>query len=109
MADTFRSRNQVALVFLVVAKLLGIGGLVVGSSHRQLGGMFLGLDALFIVIAVGLCVKTMKARETEASGHKQLLKQMMQEGTLHQYLRDLQFEANATTPASPSSPQIRSI
>ena len=92
MSDSFRSRNTLALAFLIFGKLLGIGGLVVGGSHRILGGTLLGLDGLFIFIAVGVCLKTMKDRRTEESGHKDLLRQMMKEGTLNQYLRDLKAE-----------------
>ena len=92
MATPLRSRNHFALALLVVGKLFGIGGLVVGSSHRLAGGTLLGIDALFIVVAIVFCLRTMKAREAEDAGHKDLLRQMMKEGTLKQYLRDLEAE-----------------
>jgi hypothetical protein len=92
MLDTSRSRNQLALAFLVVGKLLGIVALVLGGAHRLLGGLFLGLDGLFILIAVGLCVSTMKAHAKEAHGQKEMLRQLMKEGTLDQYIRDLKKE-----------------
>lgn len=96
MPDTFRSRNQLALITLVAGKLLGIGGLILGAStHRTLGGLFLAIDGLCIVIATVLCVHTMRGRVKEEAGHKEVLAQMIREGTLKQYLRDLQAEQHA--------------
>jgi hypothetical protein len=93
MPDIFRSRNQLALTALVTGKLLGIGGLVLGASvHRTLGGLFLCIEGLCIVIATVFCVRNMRGRTKEEAGHKQVLAQMMREGTLKQYLRDLQAE-----------------
>lgn len=98
-APTLRVRNYFALTLLIVGKLLGIGGLVLGSSSRVLGGLLLGLDGIFIVAAVVLCVRTMSARTQEERGHKAILRQMMKEGTLKQYLRDLEEEQlNGTRP-----------
>ncbi|MBX3261455.1 MAG: hypothetical protein KIS78_17665 [Labilithrix sp.] len=87
-----RSRNQVALGLLIVGKLFGIAGLALGSTSRVLGGTLLGVDGLLIVVAVTICVVTMKAREREDANEKQVLRQMMKEGTLKQYLRDLEAE-----------------
>ena len=92
MSNTQRSRNYLALGLLVVGKLLGIGGLVVGSSSRVLGGTLLALDGILIVAAVVVCLRTMQARAKEDDGQKELLRQMMKEGTLKQYLRDLEDE-----------------
>jgi|GEM_PF-3281094 len=92
MPTSQRSRNYLALGLLVVGKLLGIGGLVVGSSSRVLGGTLLTLDGILIVAAVVVCVATMRARAKEDDGQKEVLRQMMKEGTLKQYLRDLEEE-----------------
>lgn len=90
MSDSTRSRNLTALALLVIGKLLGIGGLVVGvMGHRVLGGLMLGLYGLFLAVAVGLCVVTMKRRQREDVGNKEVLAQMVREGTLDQYLRDV--------------------
>lgn len=97
------NRNHLALAILVVGKLFGIAGLVVGSSSRVLGGTFLGLDGVFIVAAVVMCLRTMKAREKEDDGHKQVLRQMVREGTLKQYLRDLETEESAKAEAEAGS------
>ncbi len=96
MPDIFRSRNQLALVTLVTGKLLGIGGLILGgSTHRTLGGLLLVVDAVCIVVAIVLCARNMRGRAKEDAGHKQILAQMVREGTLQQYLRDLQEEQRA--------------
>lgn len=92
MPTSQRSRNYLALGLLIVGKLLGIGGLVVGSSSRVLGGTLLTLDGILIVAAVAVCVATMRARAKEDDGQKEVLRQMMKEGTLKQYLRDLEEE-----------------
>ena len=92
MSNPQRSRNYLALGLLIVGKLLGIGGLVVGSSSRILGGTLLALDGILITAAVIVCVGTMRARAKEDAGQKELLRQMMKEGTLKQYLRDLEDE-----------------
>ncbi|MBX3210712.1 MAG: hypothetical protein KF850_01630 [Labilithrix sp.] len=91
-----RSRNQVALGLLIVGKLFGIAGLALGSTSRILGGSLLGIDGLLIVVAVVMCVLTMKAREREDADEKQVLRQMLKEGTLKQYLRDLEAEERET-------------
>lgn len=96
MSDTFRSRNQLAITAVVAGKILGIGGLVLGSSaHRTLGGLLLCIDGLCIVIATILCLRNMRSREKEDAGHKQVLAQMIREGTLKQYLRELEADERA--------------
>lgn len=90
--STVRSNNRLALVLLIVGKLLGVAGLVVGSHHRAAGATLLGLDAVLIVAAVTVALRTMKAGAVEDDGHKALLRQMMKEGTLKQHLRDLEAE-----------------
>ncbi|MBX3205973.1 MAG: hypothetical protein KF764_12955 [Labilithrix sp.] len=97
MSHTQRSRNKVALALLIVGKLFGIGGLALGSTSRVLGGALLGVDGLLIVVAVVMCVVTMKARAREDASEKQILRQMMKEGTLKQYLRDLEAEERGAT------------
>jgi hypothetical protein len=95
MLDKVRSRNYTALGLLIVAKLFGIGGLAVGSSSRVVGGTLLALDALLITAAVVIAVATMRARTQEDDKEKALLRQMVKEGTLKQYLRDLEAEQAA--------------
>lgn len=100
MSDSLRSRNYLALGMLVLGKVLGIAGLAVGSTSRVLGGSLLVLDGIFIVAAVVVCLRTMKKRSEEDAGQKAVLRQMMKEGTLKQYLRDLEEEQRATKPAA---------
>jgi hypothetical protein len=75
---------------LVAAKVFGVAGLVLGAtSHRLLGGALLVFDGLLLVVAAGLVIRTMGADKVEEKEQKQVLEQMMREGTLDQYLRDL--------------------
>ena len=95
MPDTLRFRNFAAIALLVMGKLLGIVGLAVGAGSRVLGGTLLVLAGLFIVGVVVLCVGSMKERVKEENGQKQALRQMMKEGTLKQFMRDIEAEKAA--------------
>lgn len=98
--EAIRTRNRLALVLLVVGKLFGIAGLIVGGKNRTLGAVLLGIDALLIMVAIAISLRTMKERATEDAGQKELLRQMIKEGTLKQHLRDLEAEmANEETPS----------
>lgn len=106
MQENLRLRNYTALGLLIVGKLFGIAGLVVGGTSRVLGGGLLALDGILITAAVIVAIRTMRARAQEDEGHKAILRQMMKEGTLEQHLRDLEAEkaaaeksADASTPA----------
>lgn len=89
------SRNFIALALLVLAKALGIGGLIVGAHHRVLGGTLLVLDGVFLVAAVAICLGVSRARSKAEIGQKEILAQMVREGTLKQYLRDLEQRPSA--------------
>ena len=93
--ELIRNRNKLALGLLVLAKVLGVAGLVVAASDRFAGGFLLALDGVFIVGAVVLALGTMQRRNKEEEAHKQVLEQMLREGTLEQYLKDLRAEGRA--------------
>jgi hypothetical protein len=76
---------------LVSAKIFGLVGLVLGfTSYRPLGGVLLALDGMLLGVAVALATRAMRSAKIEEKTHKQILAQMVREGTLHQYLRDIQ-------------------
>lgn len=89
LSESLRNKNHLAIALLVFGKLLGIAGLVAGAAHRVAGGTLLLLDGLFLLAAVVLCVGAMNGREKEDRENKKVLAQMVREGTLQQYLRDL--------------------
>lgn len=83
-------RNRLAFATLVVAKIVGVAGLVIGvTTHRVVGGVLLGLDGVLLVTALGMCIKAMRGQEKKELGQKEVLEQMVREGTLDQFLRDL--------------------
>lgn len=85
-----KTHSHVAFAMLVAAKIFGIAGLILGvTRYRFLGGMLLGLDGVMIVVAIVLGLRAMRSVAVEEETHKKLLARMIQEGTLHQYLRDL--------------------
>ena len=86
-------RNRLAFATLVLAKIVGVAGLVIGvTSHRLVGGVLLGLDAVLLVTALGMCVRAMRGQQEKEAGQKEVLSQMVREGTLEQFLRDLREE-----------------
>lgn len=92
MPDSLRFRNYAAIAVLVVGKLLGIVGLVTGAASRVLGGSLLVLSGVFIAMAIALCIAVMRARAVEEDAQKKVLRQMMREGTLKQFMRDIEAE-----------------
>jgi len=91
--------NSLALILLVTGKILGIVGLVLGASptYRTIGGVFLVFDALFIVASIVLCIRTMGARARQDADQKAVLAQMVREGTLKQFLQEIEAEEKTTT------------
>lgn len=87
-----RSRNYAALGLLVAGKLFGIAGLVVASRSRVVGGTFLGFDAILITAAIVMALFTMRANARNDDDQKALLRKMKDEGTLAQYLKDIEAE-----------------
>lgn len=97
----FRAHNRVALAALITAKVIGIGGLVVAvMGHRTLGGTLLALDGVLIATAIGVSLRLMRRREEEDTSQKAALAQMIREGTLKQFLRDLEAEGVSAPAAS---------
>lgn len=97
-----KARNQLAIATLVFAKVFGIAGLIVGAtSYRFLGGALLVFDALLLAFAAYLGIRNMSAEKVDEKDHKSVLEQMMREGTLDQYLRDIRAEA-APSKAAPA-------
>lgn len=89
-----KARNQLAIAMLVFAKVFGIAGLILGAtSYRFLGGALLVIDGVLLAFAAYLGIRNMNAEKVDEKDHKSVLEQMMREGTLDQYLRDIRAEA----------------
>jgi hypothetical protein len=95
MSETFRFRNPTALALLIAGKMIGIGGLIVGSEARVLGGILLGIDGVCIVAAIAVSMRTWSERSREELSQKDVLRQLVKEGTLQQFLRDIEEERKA--------------
>lgn len=87
---TSEIRNKIAIVGLVVAPLCGLAGLGLGPVNRTLGGFFLILNALFLIGSFILACMNMSEFRKEELDDKEVLKRMIQAGTLKQYLKDLE-------------------
>jgi hypothetical protein len=92
------SRNYVALFVLILGKALGIGGLIVGAVHRVAGGTLLALDGVFILAAIVLCLRVARGQAQAAQDDKRVLARLIREGTLKQYLRDLEKDLPRSQP-----------
>ena len=92
MLEKLRLQSYSALGALIIAKVFGIAGLALASYSRLLGGGLLAVDAVFIALVVMVTMRTMKTQAKEDDGQKAVLRQMMKEGTLEQYLRDIKAE-----------------
>lgn len=101
MAKPSSSANRLALVLLVTGKIFGILGLILASSpdRRVVSGCLLGLDGVLIALSIAICLRTMKQREVEDASHKAALAQMVREGTLKQFLQEIEAENAASTTA----------
>jgi hypothetical protein len=76
---------------LVAAKIFGLVGLVLGlTSYRPLGAVLLALDGVLIAATVFVTVRTMREEVEQEQTQKQVLAQMVREGTLRQYLREVE-------------------
>lgn len=79
---------------LIAAKIFGIVGLVLGAtSFRPLGAALLAMDGALLAATVAVVVRRMRHVAQEEETHKQILAQMVREGTLRQYLRDIEASA----------------
>jgi uncharacterized membrane protein required for colicin V production len=85
------NRNYLALATLALAKVLGLIGLALGyTQHRTLGGVLLGMDGVLLVVTVILAAQMMRGVKREEETQKDVLEKMIREGTLQQYLRDIE-------------------
>lgn len=84
---------------LIAGKVFGVVGLALGTTdYRILGGTLLAFDGVLLLTAAVVATRSMKKAKSEEKDHKQMLRQMIREGTLKQYLRDLE------SPDRPSGP-----
>ena len=97
-----RSGNTIALLTLIAGKVIGIIALVVGSANRTLGAVLLGLAGVLVVGAAVLCVLIMRGRSKVDDGKKAMLAEMKRDGTLDQYLRELEAEATTSKSSPPA-------
>ena len=99
-----KSQNHLALFLLILGKALGIGGLILGAVHRVAGGTLLVLDAVFIVAAITVALRVSRKQATEAASDKETLARLVREGTLKQYLRDIEAERSSDDDKRDSAP-----
>lgn len=84
-------RNRVALTMLVLAKIVGVLGLVV--PNRSLGAALLILDGLLLAGAVALCILNGRKLVQAEDAQRDMLAQMVREGTLDLFVREARQKA----------------
>lgn len=86
-----KSRNQLALISLAMAKISGILGVVLCMlGISVIGWIFMVLAFTLIGICVFLCFKNLKLQKKKENSDIEILKRMKQEGTLKSYLFELE-------------------
>jgi len=100
------SQRSLALFFVLLSKVLGIGGLVLGAYHRAGGATLLALDGLFIVLGIALCIRIGREQAKAEEEDKQILARLVREGTLKQYLRDVEVEARRAAAPSLGAAEV---
>lgn len=94
-----KNQNTLALVLVLLSKAVGIGGLVVGFFNRTGGGALLVLDGFLIAAAVTICLRVGRQQSKAADGDREIVARLVREGTLKQYIKDVEAEARqASTP-----------
>ncbi len=95
---------------LVFAKIFGVVGLVLGmTSYRPLGGVLLVLDGVLLVAAITVALRLMRKERVEEKTQKQILADMVREGTLDQYLRDIHRERAGRAADEPAAGELSGI
>ena len=85
-------RNKVSLAALVLTKVCGFIGVALGfAGHVNMGFGFLVLACALLITIIVLCFKNFKEVRKEESLEKSMLRKMIQEGTLNQYIRDIKY------------------
>lgn len=95
MPESETQQNTLAFVLVLLSKVFGIVGLIVGAIHRVAGGTLLLLDGLFIVASVVICIRLGRKQAKAAADDRMIVARLVREGTLKQYLRDVEAEARA--------------
>lgn len=90
-----KNQHTLALAILIGGKLVGIGGLVIGGSNRVAGGIMLLIDGICIAVAITLALRANRQVAVQEEDDKAVLARMVREGTLKQYLRDIEDEKAA--------------
>ena len=106
-AESETQQNTLAFVLVLLSKVFGIVGLIVGAFHRVAGGTLLLLDGLFIIASVVLCVRLGKKQAKAAEDDRKVVARLVREGTLKQYLRDVEAEARAAEGRGTSTSETR--
>lgn len=84
-------RIKVAFVGLVLGPVCGLVGLGLGPVNRILGSSFLILNALLLLAAFILACMNMGTFRQEELDDKEVLRRLIQNDTLKQYLKDLEY------------------
>lgn len=91
----FKSSNSLALFLLIFGKALGIAGIMLGFMNRTLGGALLACDAACLVAALVIVLRNSRQEAKEANADKEVLKRLVREGALKQYLAEISEETPA--------------
>lgn len=106
-----KTLQRLAIASLVVAKILGIVGLILGFvGHRSVGVALLIADGVLLLVAVVLALVAARLERTGAKTSavakdgevedKEALARMARDGTLAKYLSDLELASDGAPKSS---------
>lgn len=82
--------NRIAFIFLIIGKVCGLLGLIVAClQFKSLGASLLFVDGVFIFFALSVCLYSSSLLSKAESSEKQIIERLHKEGTLKQYMKDL--------------------
>ena len=76
-----------------------MAGLIVASWSRLLGGILLAIDAILIVAAITMALRSGQKQVQEANADKEVVARLVREGALKQYLREIEDEKKSEAEA----------
>ena len=87
-------KTIIALFLIFIAKLAGLMGIALGFStkYRSWGGTLLFLDGILLFLIVLLCFWEMKAQNKQDDYNKNIIADMLKDGSLQIQLQNYGFK-----------------
>jgi hypothetical protein len=92
--QSIKLRNNISIMCLVFGPFAGVAGIGVGGI---LGGCLLAINAIAIIIAVTLSLKSMNASNKTDATEEEMIQRMLRDGSFSQKLKDAKLRLEEET------------